>query len=151
MNCPLCHADTKVVDTRPLAEEDAIRRRRECVKCAFRFTTVEEMQLLDLTVVKRDGEREGYRREKLARGIRQALVKRPFTETKLKRLISVIERDIQKRSCDEITSAEMGEIVMRRLKSFDQVAYIRFASVYRQFEDVKTFQKELSALSKTRG
>ena len=151
MNCPLCHADTKVIDTRSMEEEEAIRRRRECLACAFRFTTVEAVQLLDLTIVKRDGRREGYAREKIVRGIIRALVKRPYTDAKFKRLISGIERDIQKEKCDELTSAELGEIVMNRLRKFDKVAYIRFASVYRQFEDVKTFQKEISALTKTRG
>lgn len=105
---------------------------------------------MDLTVIKRDGGRESYSREKLEKGLRKALEKRPVADDNFKKLVHNIERDIQKKRSREITSGEIGEIVMRRLKSFDKVAYIRFASVYRSFEDVRTFQKELSALLRGR-
>ncbi len=126
----------------------SVRRRRECEKCDFRFSTLEEIELLDLTVVKRDGRREAYAREKLTRGLAKALEKRQFTETRFLQLVHKIERDIQKKRRGEITSDEIGDIVMKHLKSFDKVAYIRFASVYRSFEDVATFQAELRSLIK---
>lgn len=128
------------------AEGDSIRRRRECDKCGFRFSTSEEILLLDLVVVKRDGQREAYSKEKLIGGLKKALEKRPVTEAAFRGLVHGIERDIQRLAADEITSVRLGEIVMQHLKDFDEVAYIRFASVYRQFEDVETFQRELDAL-----
>ncbi len=128
------------------AEGDSIRRRRECDKCGFRFSTSEEILLLDLVVVKRDGQREAYSKEKLIGGLKKALEKRPVTEAAFRSLVHGIERAIQRLSADEITSVRLGEIVMQHLKDFDEVAYIRFASVYRQFEDVETFQRELDAL-----
>ncbi|GMU25290.1 transcriptional regulator NrdR [Patescibacteria group bacterium] len=147
MRCPVCnHPDTRVVDSRMSAEGDSIRRRRECDKCGFRFSTSEEILLLDLVVVKRDGQREAYSKEKLIGGLKKALEKRPVTEAAFRSLVHGIERAIQRLSADEITSVRLGEIVMQHLKDFDEVAYIRFASVYRQFEDVETFQRELDAL-----
>lgn len=127
-------------------EGSSIRRRRECDKCNFRFSTVEEVILLDLVIVKRDGQREAYDREKMMRGVKKALEKRPYTDASFRKLIHEIERDIQREQANEITSPNLGEIVMRHLKSFDGVAYIRFASVYRQFEDVETFKRELEGL-----
>ena len=133
----------------------SIRRRRECGKCQYRFSTLEEMELLDVTVVKSDGKRENYNREKVEKGIRQSLTKRPFTDDIFRRLINAIERDIQKRlgkswtrgtKTKEITTKQIGDIVMKHLRKFDKVAYIRFASVYRSFEDVKTFQREARSL-----
>jgi transcriptional repressor NrdR len=112
---------------------------------------LEEVELLDLTVIKRDGRRESYSREKLERGLRKSLEKRPFTDQQFQKLVHKIERDIQKKRCGELTSLEIGEIVMRHLKSFDKVAYIRFASVYRSFEDVKSFEAELRKLKMRRG
>lgn len=147
MNCPVCKSkDTKVVDSRIAADGLSIRRRRECEKCNYRFSTIEEVELLDLTVVKGDGRREAYSRDKIIRGLKKALEKRSFTDAAFKKLVHNIERDIQKKKRGELTSQEVGEIVINRLKGFDKVAYIRFASVYRQFEDVETFQKELNAL-----
>lgn len=125
-----------------------IRRRRECMACEYRFSTVEEVELMDLMVVKRDGKREMYSRDKMKRGVVRALEKRPYTELRLKKLINRIERDIQRKKVNELTSPEIGDLVMNRLRTFDKVAYIRFASVYRQFEDVRTFQRELNALMK---
>jgi len=147
MNCPVCKSkDTKVVDSRISADGLSIRRRRECEKCNYRFSTIEEVELLDLTVVKSDGRREAYSRDKVVRGLTKALEKRSFTDAAFKKLVHNIERDIQKKKRGELTSTEIGEIVINRLKGFDKVAYIRFASVYRQFEDVETFQKELNSL-----
>lgn len=152
MHCPVCNnKDTKVTDSRLTSDKLAVRRRRECLKCGFRFSTMEELELLDLMVIKRDGQKESYSREKLEKGLKRALEKRPITDDNFKKLVHNIERDIQKKKKREITSLEIGEIIMKRLKRFDKVAYIRFASVYRAFGDAKTFQKELSKLlNKTR-
>ena len=147
MHCPVCsHDDTRVVDSRINTEGDSIRRRRECDECGFRFSTSEEVEILDLVVVKRDGAREAYSRDKIERGLKKALEKRPFTDAAFRTLLHGIERDIQRRSEGQLTSQDLGEIVMERLKKFDPVAYIRFASVYRQFEDAETFQKELEGI-----
>ena len=147
MHCPVCtHADTKVVDSRLSGEGTAIRRRRECEACGHRFSTNEEVELLDLTVVKRDGNRQAYSREKMEHGLKKALEKRPVTESAFRNLVHGIERDIQRMKTNEITSEDVGEVVMNRLKGFDKVAYIRFASVYRQFEDEDSFQRELERL-----
>jgi len=147
MFCPVCsHPDTRVVDSRMSTEGESIRRRRECDKCGFRFSTVEEVLLLDLVIVKRDGQREAYSRDKLERGLKKALEKRPVTDARFRTLVHGVERDIQRERAEQITSEHIGAIVMARLKDFDQVAYIRFASVYRQFEDVETFQRELESL-----
>ena len=149
MRCPVCsHADTRVVDSRLAADEASIRRRRECDQCQFRFSTLEAIELLGLTVVKRDGRHEMYLREKLERGLRRALEKRSYTELQFRALVQGIELDIQRERVHELTSARIGELVMPRLEAFDKVAYIRFASVYRSFEDVKTFQQELGRLEK---
>ncbi|OGL96061.1 transcriptional regulator NrdR [Candidatus Uhrbacteria bacterium RIFOXYB12_FULL_58_10] len=147
MRCPVCNnSDTKVVDSRLSVDGMNIRRRRECEKCNFRFSTLEEMELLGLTVVKRDGRRESYSREKMVKGLEKALEKRPYTEMNLQQLVHKMERDIQKKRRGELTSREIGEILMKHLKGFDKVAYIRFASVYRSFDDVKTFEQELRSL-----
>jgi len=155
MQCAVCgHTDTKVVDSRLSSDGASIRRRRECDKCGFRFSTIEEVELLGLTVVKRDGRREQYSRDKMVSGLKRSLEKRPFTEEQFHKLVKSIERDIQKKKTGELTSPEIGEIVMKRLKSFDKVAYIRFASVYKSFEDVKTFEdalKELLGKRRARG
>lgn len=131
----------------------SVRRRRECERprCGFRFTTMEEGQLLDVSVVKRHGGHEPYLRDKLLSGLKKALEKRSYTDDDFRGLILRIERDIQKRRSAEITSLQLGEIVMRHLRRFDKVAYIRFASVYYSFEDLKTFEEELRKLGKKRG
>ncbi len=126
----------------------SVRRRRECETCGERFTTSEEMELLDITVVKRDGHREAYDREKIETGIKLSMRKRSYTNESFRTLISRIERDIQKRRKREITSGEMGELVMHHLKSFDKIGYIRFASIYRSFTDVSTFTQEVRSLQK---
>ncbi|MFH1536507.1 MAG: transcriptional regulator NrdR [Patescibacteria group bacterium] len=148
MKCPSCHnLDTKVVDSRVLEENIAIRRRRECEKCGFRFSTMEEVEILNLTVVKSDGVEEPYNKEKLAISLQKSLEKRPITSEKLKRVIQGIEQDVQnKAKNDKISSEAVGEIVMKHLKRVDKVAYIRYASVYREFEDIETFKKEVNKL-----
>lgn len=147
MFCPACSSEnTKVVDTRESADGTSVRRRRECEKCEHRFSTIEELELLDVRIVKRDGSREAYSRDKIERGLRHALEKRSHTDAAFRSLVHTIERDIQRMSGSEVTSHDIGEIVMNRLKTFDKVAYIRFASVYRSFEDVKSFKKELDKL-----
>lgn len=147
MQCPVCaHDETRVIDTRLSPDGTSVRRRRECDACGFRFSTFEEIELLDVRVVKRDGTREMYSRDKLERGLLRALEKRSHTESDIRGLVHAIERDIQRLKSDEIRSSDIGEIVMVNLRQFDKVAYIRFASVYRSFEDVKTFQDEIQRL-----
>jgi len=150
MHCPVCgFEDTRVVDSRISPNGTSVRRRRECDSCEYRFSTYEEIEILDIRVVKRDGIKEMYAREKLERGLRRALEKRSHTEVDIRALIHVIECGIQKMKSNEVTTSDIGDIVMRELEGFDKVAYIRFASVYRSFEDVKTFQDELKRLSET--
>lgn len=152
MYCAVCnHKDTKVVDSRISTDGANVRRRRECEKCNFRFSTLEEVELLDLMVVKRDGRRETYSREKMIRGLEKSLEKRPYTDQAFQKLIHKIERDVQKKRRGQLTTRELGEIVMKHLKTFDKVAYIRFASVYRSFEDVGAFESELNKLKKKSG
>ena len=134
------------MDSRVSGDGLSIRRRRECERCGHRFSTLETLEILDLAVVKRDGRREPYSREKLERGLRKALEKRPVTAESFRKLVSGIERDIQRKGKDEVTSGDIGEVIMKHLKGFDSVAYLRFASVYRSFEDAHTFEKELKKL-----
>ena len=149
MYCPVCNSkETKVIDSRVTQDGNAVRRRRECIKCNYRFSTVEEVELLDITAVKRDGRREAYSRAKVKEGIKQSLRKRAYTQEKYDRLIHPIERDIQKQRKRELTTEEIGEIVMKHLKKFDKVAYIRFASIYRAFADVDRFESEILSLRK---
>lgn len=151
MYCPVCrHKETKVIDSRLAQDGMSVRRRRECIKCSYRFSTLEEMELLDIVVVKTDGRRESYSRNKLERGILHSLAKRPYTQDKFDKLVHAIERDIQKKKKREITSKEIGEILMKHLRKFDKVAYIRFASIYRAFEDVDKFQSEIKSLQKNK-
>lgn len=148
MHCPVCSSkETRVVDSRIIQDGMAVKRRRECEKCSYRFSTKEEMELLDLVVIKGDGKRESYSRHKMEKGLLISLSKRPYTQEKLDRMVNSIERSIQKRKKREILSKEIGEIVMKHLKKFDKVAYVRFASVYRSFEDVEGFQNAVNALS----
>lgn len=149
MKCPICYyPDTKVVDSRVATDGLSIRRRRECLKCSFRFSTYEEIELLDLVIVKRDGRRESYSREKLMGGLKKSCEKRPITEDRFKRLIHAIERDLQRLKKTEITSKQIGQAVMKNLKKLDTVAYIRYASVYESFKDAQEFRKELNKLIK---
>lgn len=147
MKCPACHnSDTKVVDSRASSDGASIRRRRECLKCAFRFSTYEEIEILDLSIVKRDGRKESYSRDKLVKGLKRALEKRPITDDSFKKLIHSIERDLQVLKKNEVTSNKIGQLIMKHLKRVDQVAYIRFASVYESFKDAQDFKRELNKL-----
>ncbi len=147
MKCPVCYnKDTKVINSRANADGFCVRRRRECLKCGFRFSTFEEMEILDLFVIKNNGRKEIYNREKLIKGLEIATKKREKAKEKVKKIVHLVERDVQKIGENEIKSHKIGEVVMKYLKKIDKVAYIRFASVYRSFEDMKTFKKELNKL-----
>ncbi len=148
MKCPICyHSETKVVDSRVASDGLSIRRRRECLKCGFRFSTYEETEILDLLVVKRDGRKEAYSRDKMISGLRKATEKRPIDSDQFKQLVNLIERDIQASRQPEINSQDIGRIVMKQLKKIDKVAYIRFASVYSDFE-LQDLSQELHRLLK---
>jgi len=151
MKCPVClYQDTKVVDSRVASDGLSIRRRRECLKCGFRYSTYEEIEILDLTIVKRDGRKEVYSREKLIRGLKKSLEKLAITDDRFKKLVNAIERDLQVIRKSEVTSNQVGQIIMKHLKKTNHVAFIRFASVYQQFKDVQTFQRELNKLLKNK-
>lgn len=147
MQCPKCHHDnTKVVDSRPTEEGSAIRRRRACLACDYRFTTFERVEQPPLLVIKRDGNRQEFSREKLLRGMVRSCEKRPVALEDLKRLVSEIESELRARPHDEVSSQDIGEMVMDRLPAIDEVAYIRYASVYRRFEDPTIFLEEIESL-----
>jgi len=147
MKCPVCnYHDSKVLDSRVASDGLSIRRRRECLKCEFRFSTYEEVEILDLSVIKRDGRKESYSRDKLVKGLKCALEKRPITDDNFKKLVNSIERDLQIIRKNEVTTDQIGQIAMKHLKRLDQVAYIRFASVYQSFKDAQTFRRELNKL-----
>jgi len=151
MRCPVCnHKSTRVVDSRLGQDGMNVRRRRECEKdkCGYRFSTLEEVELLGISIIKRDGRKEPYMRDKLIEGLKKALDKRQYTDAEFHQFVQKIERDIQKDRAGEITSAALGEILMKHLKRFDKVAYIRFASVYYSFEDIAKFEEELKKLSR---
>ncbi len=149
MKCPVCHFDdTKVVDSRASGDGFLIRRRRECLKCEFRFSTHEEMEILDLIIVKRDDRKENYSRDKLISGLKKAIEKRGVSEDRFKKLIYCIERDLQVLNKNEIKSEDVGRIAMKNLKKIDKIAYIRYASVYQSFSDLEEFGEELKKLSK---
>ena len=140
MRCPFCGADdTQVKDSRPTEDKSAIRRRRFCPNCAARFTTFERVQLRELTVVKKTGQREPFDRDKLARSIRVSLRKRPVEQERIERVINSIVRQLESSGETEIPADQVGELVMEALASLDQVAYVRFASVYRNFREAKDF------------
>ncbi len=147
MKCPFCnYPDSKVVDSRPTDEGTSIRRRRECLHCLKRFTTYETVERLPLMLVKRDGTREPYNRNKLLSGVMKACEKRPVPQARLEQLIDVVEQKLFGTLESEISSQKIGEMVMQELKNVDEVAYVRFASVYRQFKDINTFLEELNSL-----
>lgn len=150
MKCPSCgDVESKVIDSRASADNTAIRRRRECLSCHFRFSTYEQIELLNLYVIKKNGQRDIYKKEKLLTGIQIALEKRPVKDSDVKKMITQIEQEIQAEGqSGEIKSRAIGEIVMKSLKGLDEVAYIRFASVYRSFKDIESFKTELSKLLK---
>jgi len=147
MRCPFCgHAEDRVIDSRPSEEGAAIRRRRECISCGARFTTYEKIENLPLLVIKKDGTRQPFDREKLISGILKSCEKRPVSTAQVEALVSTIEVQSQNALKREITSREIGEMVMEGLKNIDEVAYVRFASVYRQFRDVNSFLEELNEM-----
>lgn len=147
MKCPYCsYYDSKVVDSRPVEDGESIRRRRECNKCGKRFTTYEKVEEIPVRIIKKDGNRQAYDRNKLLRGIIRSCEKRPVTTEEIENLVSDVEKLIFNSVEKEITSREIGEIVMEKLKDLDQVSYVRFASVYREFKDINSFMDELSAM-----
>ncbi len=149
MKCPFCsQPDDKVIDSRASSEGHAIRRRRECLQCGKRFTTYEVVEELPLLVVKKDGRRQPFDRKKIVSGLQKACEKRPISAERIEEAVAQIERDIYRRFDKEVSSREIGELVMDRLASLDEVAYVRFASVYRQFKDVNQFMAELKDLLK---
>lgn len=146
MRCPWCgHTEDKVVDSRPADQGEAIRRRRQCLACGRRYTTYERVEELGLMVVKRDGSREPWSREKMVAGIQKAIVNRPVTSQQVARIADRIEERLRRRG-PEITSQEVGLEVLRNLQKLDQVAYLRFASVYKDFQEVSDFERELGLL-----
>ncbi|WP_297234656.1 transcriptional regulator NrdR [uncultured Flavonifractor sp.] len=147
MKCPYCaHPESKVVDSRPSDEGSSIRRRRECLACHKRFTTYETMESLPLMVIKKDGSRQTFDKTKLLNGMIRACEKRPVSFATLEEMANEIEQVLQNEMDREIPTARIGELVMERLKTVDEVAYVRFASVYRQFKDISTFMEELNKL-----
>ncbi|EKE11847.1 MAG: hypothetical protein ACD_15C00012G0003 [uncultured bacterium] len=147
MNCPFCnYTETKVVDSRDTNEGKITRRRRECIKCEGRFSTYEEIELLRLSVLKKNGQKVDYDKSKIETGIRRALVKRPITEDRTIKLLGDIEYAIKSLEKTEVTSKEIGKIVLKKLRDLDEVAYVRFASVYKSFGSVESFKKELDKL-----
>lgn len=149
MKCPYCaYLESKVVDSRPADEGSSIRRRRECLSCHKRFTTYETMESLPLMVIKKDGSRQSFDRSKVMGGVIRACEKRPVPYQSMEALVAEIEQVLQNQMEREISSAQIGELVMDRLKKLDEVAYVRFASVYREFKDIDTFLAELNKLLK---
>lgn len=148
MRCPFCaHEDSQVKDSRPTDDGAAIRRRRQCEGCGARFTTFERVQLRDLVVLKREGRREPFERDKLARSIAIACRKRPIEPARIERLISGVQRQVETLGDSEVTSTRLGELVMEGLKALDPVAYIRFASVYKDFTEAKDFEDFAGAVN----
>lgn len=147
MKCPFCSfADSKVIDSRPADDGSSIRRRRECLACQKRFTTYEIVERLPLVVIKRDGSRQSFDRMKVLNGMIRACEKRPVAVQELERIADDIEHELQGALEREISTTEIGEMVMERLKDIDEVSYVRFASVYRSFKDINTFMEELTKL-----
>ncbi len=147
MVCPFCgNGESRVVDSRDTNDGKAIRRRRECEKCQARFSTYEEMEIMRLTVIKRDGSRQEYDRRKIEIGLHKALEKRPVSEDKISKAIGDIEYNIQARESSEITSKEIGKFILEKLKELDDVAYLRFASVYKSFKSADSFRREMEKM-----
>ena len=147
MKCPFCgYTDSKVIDSRPAEEGSTIRRRRECLACQKRFTTYEIIERLPLVVIKRDGSRQSFDKVKLINGMVRACEKRPVTLSQLEAIADEIEQELQSGLEREVSTVDIGEMVMQLLKNVDEVAYVRFASVYRSFKDINTFMEELSKL-----
>lgn len=151
MRCPFCaHLESKVIDSRVSTAGDVIRRRRECESCARRFTSRERVEDVLPVVVKKDGTRQPFEREKVLRSVRLACNKRPVAEERIERFIDELERDLVESEAKEVPSQELGERVMRKLRELDEVAYVRFASVYRSFRDIDEFRTELDKMARSR-
>ncbi|WP_050698500.1 transcriptional regulator NrdR [Anaeromassilibacillus senegalensis] len=151
MKCPYCgYEESKVIDSRPTDEGERIRRRRECLKCAKRFTTYEVIETVPLIVIKKDKSRESFDRNKLMNGLLRACEKRPVSVAMLERVVDEIEGSMQNSLDREVPSHEIGRLAMEKLKELDEVAYVRFASVYREFKDIATFKEELDRIMKSR-
>ena len=147
MKCPFCgHIEDKVIDSRSSSEDKSVRRRRECMKCKRRFTTYEYIEEIPLMVIKKDGRREAFDRNKMISGILKACEKRPVSLEKVEALVDKVEKDLRESFDKEVKVQEVGELVMENLHHLDEVAYVRFASVYRQFKDINQFMKELKGL-----
>ena len=148
MVCPFCaHLETKVIDSREASEGKVIRRRRECLKCQKRFSTYEQLELLNFVVVKKDGRKEEYKRDKLENGIRKALEKRPVEDRKIEEVVDEIEYKLHLKKDCEVQSRDIGRLVLEKLKELDDVAYLRFASVYKGFGSAETFVREAEKLT----
>ncbi|HDK25893.1 MAG TPA: transcriptional repressor NrdR [Candidatus Atribacteria bacterium] len=148
MKCPFCdYGDTGVIESRQIENESVVRRRRICKKCNRRFTTYERIELIPLMVVKKDGRREPFSREKITNGIIKACEKRPISIETINKLVNKIEEKLKNETPDEVSSSIIGELVISELRTLDEVAYVRFASVYRQFKDVNSFVKEINKLT----
>lgn len=143
-NCGSC--DSKVIESRDVADGEAVRRRRQCLKCEYRFTTYERVERPPLSVVKRDGTRQAFSRDKLLAGLAQAAEKTTVTNLQLESFVAVVERELYGRGEPEVSSKDIGELVMAELPKLNEVAYVRFASVYRQFRDIASFERELSKI-----
>lgn len=151
MKCPYCNAsDTKVIDSRPADDNSSIRRRRQCETCGKRFTTYEKLETMPLMVIKKDRSREAYDRSKIETGIIHSCHKRPVSTQQINSIIDEIENQVFSMEDKEVETSIIGELVMRKLKQLDEVAYVRFASVYREFKDVNTFMEELGKLLKNK-
>jgi len=149
MICPFCgYSETKVIDSRDTNDGKATRRRRECEKCQARFSTYEEVEIMRLVVIKRNGDKQEYDQEKIKVGIKKALEKRPVNEEKIDKLLGCVEYNIHTKESNEITSREIGRIILDELRKIDDVAYLRFASVYKSFGSADSFKKELKNLKK---
>lgn len=147
MKCPNCdYKSTRVLDSRPIDEGKTIRRRRECDECNYRFTTFERVEEIPLIVVKKEGMREEFSREKLKRGLLKACEKRPVSVEQVKKIAFDVERELRNQGNSEVMSNDIGEMIMERLADVDEVAYVRFASVYRQFKDINVFMNELNEM-----
>ena len=151
MKCPYCsYEESKVIDSRPTDEGERIRRRRECLKCGKRFTTYEIIETVPVIVIKKDGSREAFDRDKFLRGLFRACEKRPVPLNLLEEAVDDIQNTLQNTLDREVSSSRIGEYAMEKLKSIDEVAYVRFASVYRQFKDINTFMEELTRIMKNK-
>lgn len=151
MKCPYCgFGECKVIDSRPTEEGNAIRRRRECLKCQKRFTTYEKLETVSIAVIKQDNSRQQYDREKVLRGIIRACEKRPISLAQMEHIVDAIEGDLYQTMIKEVSSTDIGERVMDHLKELDEVAYVRFASVHKRFSDIETFMSELQKLRKSK-